>query len=231
MAHGAYERVGGVDIRLDPNGDCIARRVDRDCGALDQPVLSQQLGGAPALVDDVATAPHAGNGAARALQPDGESVAGSVRGHLRNVINQNAIAKFLAKQIGELTTETRPIEFEKKPMRLSDSKTFPWRRNLPPFVCKHTIFNYVATYNNYEKRFAEFLDNLDDVARFASLGTTESESGVAFKIDYLKPSGAIGFYYPDFAVVQNVEGNEVHWIIETKGRVWEDTPVKDAAMD
>jgi len=154
-----------------------------------------------------------------------------IRGHLRSIITQNAIARFLAKQIGELTTETRPVEFERKPLCLSDSKTFTWRRNLPPLVCERTIFNYVATYNDYERQFARFLDDLRDVVRFASLGTTESESGVAFKIDYLKPSGAIGFYYPDFAVVQNVDGQEVHWIIETKGRVWEDTPVKDAAMD
>lgn len=154
-----------------------------------------------------------------------------IRGHLRSVIMQNEIAKFLAKHIGELTTETKPIEFERKGINLSDSKTFTWRRNLPPLECERTIFNYVATYNDYERQFAQFLDDLKDVIRFASLGTTESESGVAFKIDYLKPSGAIGFYYPDFAVVQDVEGKEVHWIIETKGRVWEGTSVKDAAME
>lgn len=153
-----------------------------------------------------------------------------IRGHLRSVITQNEIAKFLAKHIGELTTETKPIEFERNPIRLSDAKTFTWRRNLPPLECQRTIFNYVATYNDYERAFAEFLDGLDDVVRFAALGTTESESGVAFKIDYLKPSGAIGFYYPDFAAVQKIGSEEVHWIIETKGRVWEDTPVKDAAM-
>ena len=96
--------------------------------------------------------------------------------------------------------------------------------------CGKTIFNYVATYNDYERSFAEFLDGLEDVVRFASLGTTESESGVAFKIDYLKPSGAIGFYYPDFVVVQTTGTGEIHWIVETKGRVWEDTLVKDAAM-
>jgi len=153
-----------------------------------------------------------------------------IRAHLRSVATQNAIAKLLARHIAQLTTEEKPVEFERTPIRLSDSKTFTWRRNLPPLECKRTIFNYVATYNNYERQFAQFLDDLADVVRFASLGTTESESGVAFKIDYLKPSGAIGFYYPDFAVVQNVGDEELHWIIETKGRVWEETPAKDAAM-
>jgi type III restriction enzyme len=53
----------------------------------------------------------------------------------------------------------------------------------------------VATYNEFERRFAEFLDNkAADVLRFAALGTTEQgESGTQFRVDYLKPSGAIGF--------------------------------------
>lgn len=46
----------------------------------------------------------------------------------------------------------------------------------------------------------------------------------------MKPSGAIGFYQPDWAVVQNTEEGEVNWIIETKGRVWEGTEQKDKAM-
>jgi len=30
--------------------------------------------------------------------------------------------------------------------------------------------------------------------------------------------------------VQETDAGEVHWIIETKGRVWEDTPAKDEAI-
>ena len=68
--------------------------------------------------------------------------------------------------------------------------------------------------------------------RFASLGTTEQgESGTEFRIDYLKPSGAIGFYHPDWVVVQKTSKCEVNWIIETKGRVWEGTANKDAAIE
>ncbi len=94
-----------------------------------------------------------------------------------------------------------------------------------------TVFNYVATYNNFERRFAEFLDQAPDVLRFASLGTTEQgDSATRFRVDYLKPSGAIGFYHPDWAAVQQTPSGEVNWIIETKGRVWESTPAKDAAM-
>lgn len=52
----------------------------------------------------------------------------------------------------------------------------------------------------------------------------------AITIDYLKPSGAIGFYHPDWVVVQQTDQGERNWIIETKGRVWEGTEDKDAAM-
>ncbi len=91
----------------------------------------------------------------------------------------------------------------------------------------------MATYNDFERRFAEFLDNkAADVLRFAALGTTEQgESGTQFRVDYLKPSGAIGFYHPDWVVVQKTKAGEVNWIIETKGRVWEGTAAKDEAIE
>jgi type III restriction enzyme len=89
----------------------------------------------------------------------------------------------------------------------------------------------VATYNDFERCFAKFLDKAEDVLRFASLGTTEQgESGTQFRVDYLKPSGAIGFYHPDWVVVQRTKPGDVNWIIETKGRVWEGTTAKDEAI-
>jgi type III restriction enzyme len=123
------------------------------------------------------------------------------------------------------------LEFEKPGFHLSETKPFQWRRNLPPLACDHTVFNYVATYNKFERRFAEFLDNARDVRRFASLGTTEQgDSGTPFRVDYLKPTGAIGFYHPDWVVVQKTPDGDVNWIIETKGRVWEGTEAKDSAI-
>ena len=154
-----------------------------------------------------------------------------LRSHLSRLELQEGIAKYLARKISELTIERRSIEFDKADFRLSETKPFSWRRNLPPLEAKKTVFNYVATYNDFERRFAAFLDTAGDVLRFASLGTTEQgESGSQFRVDYLKPSGAIGFYHPDWVVVQETEAGEVNWIIETKGRVWEGTAAKDAAI-
>ena len=155
----------------------------------------------------------------------------AVRSHIARLELQEGIAKYLARKIAELTVERRPIEVEKADFRLSETRPFSWRRNLPLLEAKKTVFNYVATYNDFERHFAEFLDQAPDVLRFASLGTTEQgESGTQFRVDYLKPSGAIGFYHPDWVVVQKTEAGEVNWIIETKGRVWEGTAAKDEAM-
>lgn len=156
-----------------------------------------------------------------------------VRAEVRRAVVQDGIVKYLARKIGDLTIEQREIEFEKAEHRLSNTLPFPWRRNLPPpLVCARTIFNYVATYNDFERAFAKFLDAAKDVARFASLGTTEQgDSGTQFRVDYLKPSGAIGFYHPDWVAVQTTPKGDVHWILETKGRVWEGTTDKDAAID
>jgi len=156
-----------------------------------------------------------------------------LRSHLQIPAVQECIARYLARQIGQLTVVSRKLEFEHAAHRLSKTKPFVWRRNLKdgPLECARTIFNYVATYNDFERRFAQFLDKAADVARFAALGTTQQgDSATEFRVDYLKPSGAIGFYHPDWVVVQNTPDGETYWIVETKGRVWEDTEAKDAAM-
>jgi len=155
-----------------------------------------------------------------------------IRSHLSRLDIQEGIAKYLARKIAELTVDRRAIVFERADFKLSGTKPFSWRRNLPPLVAKRTVFNYVATYNPFERQFAEFLDNnASDVLRFAALGTTEQgESGTQFRVDYLKPSGAIGFYHPDWVVVQQTKAGQVNWIIETKGRVWEGTAAKDEAI-
>ena len=137
----------------------------------------------------------------------------------------------MARRIAEVTIERRTVEFNKADFRLSETKPFSWRRDLPPLKAKKTVFNFVATYNGFERRFAEVLDRAADVVRFAALGTTEQgASGTTFRVDYLKASGAVGFYYPDWVAVQEADGDEMNWIIETKGRVWEGTQEKDAAM-
>ncbi len=154
------------------------------------------------------------------------------RSHLTRPEIMEGIAKYLVRKVADLTVERREIEFDNQEFHLSETKPFHWRRDLPPLQADKTVFNYVATYNNFERQFAEFLNRAPDILRFAALGTTEQgASGTIFRVDYLKPSGAIGFYYPDWVAVQrDLDGEIVNWVIETKGRVWEGTEEKDAAM-
>ncbi len=157
----------------------------------------------------------------------------AIRSQLSRIEIQEGIAKYLARKIAELTIDRLAIEFDRADYNLSETKPFSWRRDLlpKPLEAKKTIFNFVATYNGFERQFAQFLDGANDVLRFAALGTTEQgESGTQFRVDYLKPSGAIGFYHPDWVVVQKTAAGEVNWIIETKGRVWEGTAAKDEAI-
>ena len=155
----------------------------------------------------------------------------NINSHLSRSEIQEGISKYLASRIGMLTVEQHLIEFENLDYHLSSTEPFSWRRDLPPFEANKTVFNFVATYNPFERRFAEFLDQAEDVLRFAALGTTEQgRSGTTFRVNYLKPSGAVGFYHPDWVVVQDMGEGELNWIIETKGRVWEGTKQKDTAM-
>lgn len=152
----------------------------------------------------------------------------TVREYLRNPMVQDAVAAFLSRKIAELTAEEREIEFENPDFRLSETRPFAWRRQ--HVECGKTIFNLVATYNDLETRFAQFLHNCPDILRFASLACTGDASATRFKVDYLKANGAIGFYHPDFVAVQQTNDGEVNWIIETKGREFEDVQHKDASI-
>ena len=163
----------------------------------------------------------------RPLDPDEEWVRSALwRANIRE-----GIAKYLAREVGGVITVEREVEFRDGARRLSETRPFHWRRNLPLMEAQKTVFNLVATYNDFERQFAKFLDAAEDVRRFSALAATEQGSaGVVFRVDYLKTSGAIGFYYPDWIVVQQTEDGDVHWILETKGRVWEGTDRKDRAM-
>ena len=89
----------------------------------------------------------------------------------------------------------------------------------------------MATYNDYEQAFAEFLEQAEDVLRSTAIGTTEQgDSSASLRVDYVKESGTVGFYYPDWVAVQKTENGETNWIIETKGRDRENTERKDVAM-
>ena len=90
----------------------------------------------------------------------------------------------------------------------------------------------MATYSGFERQFAEFLGRAPDILRFAARGTAEQVSSEGtFRVGYLKPSGAISLYRPDWVAVQrDLDGKVINWAIETKGRGGEGVEKEDAAM-
>ena len=148
----------------------------------------------------------------------------NVRGALSNYVFRERLAGHIARKIGELTVESRPLDFEDRAFRLSDVPPFAWRRQ--HLLGNHTIFNFVTVFNDYEKRFAEFLDSRPDILRWAAL----AEQFTRFHVTYLGATGALKRYYPDFVAVQKVGDREVNWIIETKGRVFPDVEHKDRGI-
>ncbi|MDQ3557357.1 MAG: DEAD/DEAH box helicase family protein, partial [Gemmatimonadota bacterium] len=92
--------------------------------------------------------------------------------------------------------------------KLSETPPFPYSR--PTFVVAKTVFNLVTCDNEFEGRFARFLQNAPDVERFAKLPTQ-----FGFSIDYTDSAANLRYYEPDFVAIL-ADGS--HRLVETKGR-------------
>lgn len=103
-------------------------------------------------------------------------------------------------------------------------------RKMRPFVVKEqrflrpkkSVFNRIVGDSSLELEFAAFLDSCEDIISYA-----KNYFALKFKIDYVNPLGGISEYVPDF-IVKKAE-NEIY-IVETKGRVDMDVPLKMARL-
>ena len=148
----------------------------------------------------------------------------NVRRLLALPVYEQWLAASIADAIGRIVTEPMAVRLEPSPLVLSATAKFVWRRETTK--AKKTIFNFVATFNKFESEFGEFLDKADDVKAFAAL----AETFTRFSVTYLKPTGAMGLYYPDWVVRQRVAKEDRFWIVETKGREFDGVQQKDAAI-
>lgn len=87
---------------------------------------------------------------------------------------------------------------------------------------KKSVFNKIIGDVRFELEFAMFLERCPDVDSYA-----KNYFAIGFKLDYIKTNGDISNYYPDF-IVRTVDGRIV--IVELKGRVDEDVPLKMARL-
>jgi type III restriction enzyme len=90
---------------------------------------------------------------------------------------------------------------------LSQTPRFPWSRPTQPAA--KCIFNLVPCDNQFEKDFARFLQEADEVERFAKL-----PEQFGFVIEYTDNMGNLRYYEPDFVAV-TLDGS--NYLIETKG--------------
>lgn len=104
--------------------------------------------------------------------------------------------------------------------RVSETPPFPYSRK-NAFSASKTIFNLAACENEFEERFARFLQNAPDVDAFAKLPPQ-----FGFAIEYTDSAASLRYYEPDF-VATLADGSKR--LIETKGREDPDVAHKDRA--
>jgi len=124
-----------------------------------------------------------------------------------------------SKTLKKLTiAEREPTLLEPERM-LSTCQPFPWSRQVWEGV--HTVFNLVPCDNGFERDFAKFLDNAQDVEAFAKL-----PQPFGFSIEYTDGNMNLRSYYPDFVVLDD---HGTRWLLETKGMETDDVAHKDVA--
>lgn len=104
--------------------------------------------------------------------------------------------------------------------RVSETPAFPYSRP-HAFAASKTIFNLAACDNDFEERFARFLQSASDVTSFAKLPPQ-----FGFAIEYTDSAASLRYYEPDFVAILT-DGS--HRLIETKGREDPDVAHKDRA--
>jgi len=129
--------------------------------------------------------------------------------------------KTFATALRGLVVEELTPTLETAGRKLSETEGFPFSR--PTLTAQKTIFNLVAADNEFERDFARFLEDCEDVSAFAKLPPT---SRFPFSIEYTDNATNLRYYEPDFVAIGS---DGVHWLIETKGREDTDVVHKDRA--
>lgn len=134
-------------------------------------------------------------------------------------VAQHVTVKAFVALLREVVVEEQTPTLEHEGQPLSITEPFPWSR--PTCEAKKTVFNLVAADNQFELKFAEYLEKAADVRRFAKL-----PERFGFTIPYTDSAANLRYYEPDFVAVT---ADSIHHLIETKGREDIDVRHKDRA--
>ncbi|MGH9919536.1 MAG: hypothetical protein ACRD6W_11820, partial [Nitrososphaerales archaeon] len=134
-------------------------------------------------------------------------------------VAQYVTVKTFATVLRELVVEELAPRLEHPGRALSETEPFPFSR--PTFEASKTVFNLVAPDNDFEREFAQFLQDAEDVQSFAKLPRR-----FRFTIEYTDSATNLRYYEPDFVAVDQ---DGVRYVIETKGQENVDVAHKDRA--
>jgi type III restriction enzyme len=134
-------------------------------------------------------------------------------------VAQYLTVKTFATVLRALVVEELSPRLEHPGRPLSETEPFPFSR--PTFEASKTVFNLVAADNDFERAFAQFLQDAGDVASFAKL-----PKRFGFTIEYTDSATNLRYYEPDFVAVDR---DGVRYVIETKGQENIDVAHKDRA--
>ena len=152
----------------------------------------------------------------------GETVDLANKGIIRAIatgVAQYVTVKTFASVLRGLVVEELSPTLEHPGRPLSETEPFPFSR--PTFEASKTVFNLVAADNDFEREFAQFLQDSPDVVSFAKLPRR-----FGFTIEYTDSATNLRYYEPDFVAVDR---DGVHYVIETKGQENIDVAHKDRA--
>lgn len=152
----------------------------------------------------------------------GESVDLSEKAIIRAIstnIAHYVTVKTFTTILRELVVEELSPKLEHPGRPLSETEPFPFSR--PTFEASKTVFNLVAADNDFEREFAQFLQDASDVASFAKLPRR-----FGFTIEYTDSATNLRYYEPDFVAVDR---DGIHYVLETKGQENIDVAHKDRA--
>ncbi len=134
-------------------------------------------------------------------------------------IAQYVTVQTFVKALRPLVVEEMEPQLLSEGHRLSETPPFPHSRQTLP--AHNTIYNMAAVGNEFELKFAKFLEDAQDIDRFAKL-----PEQFGFAIEYTDSNNNLRYYEPDFVAV-TTEGE--HYLVETKGREDVDVANKDRA--
>jgi type III restriction enzyme len=134
-------------------------------------------------------------------------------------VAQYVTVKTFVEALRNLVVEELEPKLINQGRKLSETQPFPFSR--PTCKARKCVFNLVPCDNEFERAFAKFLEQANDVIAFAKL-----PDQFGFAIEYTDAVSNLRYYEPDFVAILS---DKTHYLVETKGREDVDVAHKDRA--